>query len=112
MGLRQEQSNFARALGKLLAYLTLMNLEYTLGDTYPGKFKHCAGSFHEKGLAIDINLFNSAGEYLQTKKDHELAGAYWKSLDGTWGGDFKSADANHYAWNERMREKGSDALPV
>jgi hypothetical protein len=101
MGLRQEQSNFARALGKLLAYLTLMNYEYTLGDTYPGKFQHRKGSFHEKGLAIDINLFNNKGEYLQTTEDHKFSGAYWRALGGTWGGDFERKDGNHYSWGEK-----------
>ena len=99
MTLRQEQSNFTRALGKLLVYINLMGYEATLGDTYPGKWKHCNNSYHNRGLAIDINLFRD-GQYLQKSEDHATIGAYWVSLGGTWGGNFKAKDGNHYSWNE------------
>ena len=98
MGLRQDQSDFTRALGKLIYYATeVCGYELTLGDTYPGKFKHKKHSQHNKGLAIDLNLFID-GHWQITSEAHAKLGAYWKLLGGTWGGDW--SDGNHYSWNE------------
>lgn len=103
MSLRTEQSEFVQALGNLITYAYELGYELTLGDTYPGKFPHCEGSFHNKGLAIDLNLFKD-GKYLTTTEAHEPLGAYWESLGGTWGGNFKHSDGNHYSWNEGRRK--------
>ena len=100
MSLRNEQSKFVKAVGKLICYAYSLGYELTFGDTYPGKFKHKQGSRHEKGLAIDINAFRD-GIYLQRTEDHEPLGIYWEQLGGTWGGRFKNKDGNHYSWNER-----------
>lgn len=100
MSLSKQQRDFVRALGQLINYAYEKGYEITLGDTYPGKYKHKSGSFHEKGLAIDLNLFRD-GMYLTLTEDHAPLGTYWKSLGGTWGGDFKNKDGNHYSWNER-----------
>lgn len=99
MSLRQQQSEFVKAVGMLIAYAYYLGYELTFGDTYPGKFKHKDGSWHEKGLAIDINLFKD-GKYLTESTDHLPLGIYWESLGGTWGGRFKNKDGNHYSWNE------------
>lgn len=99
MSLRKQQSKFAEALGNLLTFIYNMGYEVTLGDTYPGKFKHKANGKHPKGLAIDLNLFLD-GVYLEKTSDHTLFGDYWKSLGGIWGGDFKNKDGNHYEWPE------------
>lgn len=96
---RQSQSDFARCLGKLLVYIDAMGYECTLGDTYPGKYKHSPGGQHPKGLAIDLNLFKN-GVWLKTTEAHARFGAYWKALGGEWGGDFPG-DGNHYQWKEQ-----------
>lgn len=100
MSLRSQQSEFAKALGMLITYAYYKGYELTLGDTYPGKFKHNSNGQHPKGLAIDLNLFRD-GTYLETTEDHKPLGLYWESLGGTWGGRFKNKDGNHYSWNER-----------
>lgn len=98
MSLRKQQSEFVRAVGLLIAYAYSLGYELTFGDTYPGKFSHKKGSWHEKGLAIDINLFKD-GEYLTSSHDHLILGQYWQAIGGTWGGLW--SDGNHYSWNER-----------
>lgn len=98
MGLRQEQSDFSRALGKLLVFIYEQGYEVTLGDTYPGKFKHSEHGQHPKGLAIDLNLFID-GHFQTTTEAHRKLGEYWESIGGTWGGRFN--DGNHYQWDEK-----------
>lgn len=99
MSLRTEQSEFVEALGMLIQFAYYLGYELTLGDTYPGKFRHKKNSWHEKGLAIDINLFHK-GQYLTETSDHLELGIYWEKLGGTWGGRFARKDGNHYSWNE------------
>ena len=61
--------------------------------------KHMAGSLHFEGLAMDIDLFDNEGKYLDRTEDHTSFGVYWKNLhpDCRWGGDFKKKDGNHYS---------------
>ena len=98
MSLRNEQSEFVKAVGNLICYAYSLGYELTFGDTYPGKFKHNSKGQHPKGLAIDLNLFKD-GIYLTKTSDHELLGEYWELIGGTWGGHWE--DGNHYSWNER-----------
>lgn len=100
MTLRNEQSEFVKAVGMLIIYAYSIGYELTFGDTYPGKFKHKENSFHSKGLAIDLNAFKD-GIYLTEWKDYLALGVYWKQLGGTWGGFFSNVkDANHFSWGE------------
>lgn len=102
MSLRKQQSEFVCAVGKLICYAYSLGYELTFGDTYPGKFKHKKGSFHEKGLAIDINLFYD-GVYMTETIDHESLGMYWEAIGGTWGGHW--GDGGHYSWNEGRQDE-------
>jgi hypothetical protein len=97
MGLRKQQSDFMNALGKLIVRAYSLGYELTPGDTYPGKFKHKQGSFHELGLAIDLNLFID-GHFQTSTEAHRPLGEYWESIGGTWGGHWN--DGNHYSWGE------------
>ena len=99
MSLRTRQSAFVQAVGSLITYAYGLGYELTFGDTYPNR-KHKPDSFHEKGLAIDLNLFRDS-RYLKLTEDHTPLGLYWKSLGGTWGGRFKNPDGNHYSWGEK-----------
>ena len=59
-------------------------------------------SLHITGLAVDLNLYDSSGKYLDKTEDHALLGAWWKTLDQNcrWGGDFKKRpDGNHYSYS-------------
>ena len=61
---------------------------------------HMADSLHYSRLAIDINLFLD-GEYLDDTEDHRPFGEYWKSIGGSWGGEFN--DGNHYSLSYQGR---------
>jgi hypothetical protein len=92
-----------------LLILEMRQREYqvSLGDCYRDPRLHgtfgikkgygAAKSFHKKRLAIDINLFKD-GKYLDDTESHREFGEFWKSIGGTWGGDFK--DGNHYSLGE------------
>lgn len=61
-----------------------------------------SNSLHISGLAIDVLLYDKAGNYLTRTEDHAQLGAWWKTLDPScrWGGDFKSRpDGNHYSYS-------------
>ena len=97
MSLSGQQRQFVKAVGLLITFAYHEGYELTFGDTYPGKHVHKKNSYHEKGLAIDLNLFKN-GNYLIKTKDHEPLGLFWESIGGSWGGRF--SDGNHYSWDE------------
>ncbi len=100
--LRQKQSEFTFAVGRLIGYVYSQGYELTHGDAAASR-GHKAGSFHYKRLAIDFNLFRN-GVYLTETSDHEFMGIFWEKLGGTWGGRFsedeRKKDGNHYSWGE------------
>ena len=98
MSLREKQSKFAKKVALLILHAYELGYEVTLGDAYATR-GHSSNSFHYKRLAIDINLFKD-GIYLEKTEDHKSLGDYWKSIGGTWGGDFKHKDGNHYSYGE------------
>lgn len=99
MGLRKQQSIFVVMLGKLIRFATENGYELTLGDAFASS-GHKEDSFHYRRLAIDLNLFKD-GEYLKDSEDHRPLGEYWKSIGGSWGGDFSNVkDGNHYSLGE------------
>lgn len=105
MSLRKKQSLFASMLPALINKAIELGYEVTLGDAYRDPRLHGAvgvkqgyghsKSCHKIRLAIDLNLFNKGGEFLQTTEDHRELGEFWESIGGTWGGRFN--DANHYS---------------
>ena len=106
MTLRQKQSEFVMMLGELILYAYANGWELTPGsayvpeDTYQiqedGSLKrlHMVNSLHHLRLAMDLNLFKD-GKYLTKTEDHRPLGEFWKTLGGSWGGDF--GDGNHYS---------------
>ena len=94
--LREQQSEFAKAVGLLILFAYQKDYEITFGDAYATS-GHIDNSFHYKRLAIDINLFKD-GVYLTLNEDHEPLGLFWESIGGTWGGRWQ--DGNHYSWGE------------
>ena len=104
-GLRNKQSRFARMVADLIIKAYDLGYEITFGDAYRDPRLHGAigvkqgyghsKSCHKLRLAIDLNLFNKGGEFLQTTEDHRELGEFWESIGGTWGGRFN--DANHYS---------------
>lgn len=98
MSLSKKQREFTRMVGRLISFASSNGYELTFGDAY-AKSGHSKNSFHYKRLAVDFNLFID-GEYQSTTKAHDPLGEYWKSIGGTWGGDFKRKDGNHYSYGE------------
>lgn len=99
LSLRKRQSEFVRKLGLLIAFAYELGYELTIADvqSFPSHGRHRRGSFHFKRLAVDINLFKD-GKWLRKTSDHLSLGIFWKSIGGTWGGDWR--DGNHYSYSE------------
>jgi len=96
--MNKKQFEFSIMLAQLIVFIYAMGYTCSIGDTWAKKGegrKHSKTSKHYDRLASDINLFKDS-IYLTAKEDHAQFGAYWKALGGVWGGDWKSADANHY----------------
>lgn len=98
MSIRKKQSKFVFMIAILIIYAYFKGYELTFGDAW-AKTGHSDNSFHYKRLAIDLNLFID-GVYQTETEAHEPLGKFWKMLGGTWGGDFKRKDGNHYSYGE------------
>ena len=88
-------------VAQLIFYAYEQGYKLTGGDLWAREVDghHIKGSFHYDRLAVDLNLFKN-GKYLSRTEDHQLLGDYWKSIRGSWGGDFKDPDGNHYSLGE------------
>lgn len=110
MSLRKQQSIFARKVADLIIQAEAMGYEVTLGDAFRDPRLHglmgermgygAANSFHKHRLAIDLNLFKD-GVFQDGTEAHRPLGEWWVSQGGTWGGNFKNKDANHYSLGEQ-----------
>ena len=98
MTLGQKQRKLTLMISDLIDWAYNNGYELTFGDAW-AKTGHKKGSFHYKRLAVDFNLFIN-DVYQTTTKAHQSLGDYWKSIGGTWGGDFKNKDGNHYSYTE------------
>lgn len=106
MSLGKMQRKFTRMVALLISWAYDNGYELTLGDAYRDPRVHgevgekksysSANSLHKSRLAIDLNLFKD-GVWLTSSEDHRPLGDYWKSIGGTWGGDFPNPDGNHYS---------------
>ena len=104
MTLGEKQRRFTLMVASLIRFAYNQGYELTFGDAYrdPRAFKGgepygSEVSKHKQRLAVDFNLFKD-GEYLSSTEDHALLGRYWKTLGGTWGGDWQ--DGNHYQYKD------------
>lgn len=108
MELYQEQSQFTHDLALLLNHIIMSGYYCTLGEAYrtpeqaeldAKKGIGIVHSLHTKRLAIDLNLFDKSGKFLDSSDAHAPFGKYWESLDSKnrWGGNFSTMkDGNHY----------------
>ena len=101
MKLSEKQRTFTAALTKLLTWALEQGYEFTLGDAM-AKTGHTNGSYHYQRLAIDRNLFID-NKYQTSTAAHKPIGDKWVELGGTWGGNFRHKDGNHYSWGEGKR---------
>lgn len=119
MKLSEIQQLFARDVVKLLQHIEDKGYKYTFGETYrtpeqaeiyAKEGKGIKNSLHCQRLAIDINLFDADGKFLEHEQDHREFGIYWEFMNpmNRWGGKFKDKDgkpfpdANHYERNEKQ----------
>ena len=93
-----KQRKFTLMIGQLIIYAYSIGYELTFGDAF-AKTGHEYNSFHYRRLAVDFNLHINR-VYQRTTESHKPLGEYWKFLGGTWGGDFKKPDGNHYSYTE------------
>lgn len=107
MTLHERQSTFALNAAKLIEYIYKQGYTCSLGEAfrtaeqaaiYAKEGKGIKDSLHCQRLAIDINIFSPAGEYLDQTSDYKVFGDYWESLNplNRWGGVFSRADGNHF----------------
>ena len=114
MSLQLRQAIFAQNVAKLIQHINSVGYSCTLGDAMRSPEVAeanakagigIASSLHCVRLAIDLNLFDSDGKYLDKCTDqYSSIGQYWESLndDNRWGGFFttkyhgKLADFNHF----------------
>lgn len=97
--LRDKQAQFARMAAQLILKAFELGYGVTLGDAFRDPrvpYGH-TNSLHRYRLAIDLNLFDKDGNYLQGTEDHRKLGEWWESIGGTWGGRFPDGDGNHYS---------------
>jgi hypothetical protein len=101
MPLNPQQFKFTQMVSLLIQYAYFLGYTINLGDAWSKSVygAHSRNSKHFDRLAIDINLFED-GEYLTGTAAHEPLGKFWKLLGGSWGGDFKHKDGNHYSLGE------------
>ncbi len=96
--MNEKQFQFSIMLAQLIVFIYSRGYTCSIGDVWAKKHegrRHTSNSKHYDKLAADINLFKD-GVYLVAKEDHAIFGKFWKNLGGTWGGDWKNEDANHY----------------
>ena len=109
MSLLNIQQDFAALVPRLIDHAISLGYQVTLGDAYRDPRVHGAmgvrmsyshpKSVHKIRLAIDLNLFKN-GRYIQDDEGHKELGAWWKQQNqlARWGGDFPTADFNHYSF--------------
>src|SRR5258705_10383251 len=99
MLLSELQQLFARDTVLLFQYINEQGYSFTYGEAmrsaeqaeiYAKQGKGIVDSLHCKRLAIDINLFNEKGKYMDMTADYEKFGNFWEHLSPSnrWGGTF------------------------
>lgn len=102
--LREKQSRFVEAIGRLILYAHSIGYELTFGDAYRdprvfGKLGEKKGyghsnSAHKARLAVDFNLFID-GEYMGNGVEHNRLHDFWDQLGGATR---IKEDLNHYSF--------------
>lgn len=109
----EHQKTFTRNIAHLIAHIFDSGYSCTLGEVYRTHEqallnarlgKGIVNSNHCYRLAVDLNLFDASGKYLQGVKDYEKFGIFWERLNpfNEWGGRFRNGkgqligDYNHF----------------
>ena len=98
---------FAKDIPALINKAHELGYFVSLGDAYRdervfGKVGEKLGygaafSCHKIRLALDLNLYDKEGKYLELTEDHRKLGEWWEAQapENCWGGRFN--DGNHYS---------------
>ena len=107
MSLSASQQQFAVMVAKLIMHVqSLPGHAVTFGEAYrtpeqaalnAAKGIGIKNSLHCFRQAVDLNLFIDS-VYQTSTMAYKALGDFWKSLGGTWGGDFPRADGNHFEY--------------
>ena len=112
MSLRQHQEPFLQDVSKLIVFIFSNGFSATGGELLrsdemqnlyyeTGRSNIKSGGYHQKKLAIDLNIFKD-GVYLDKKTDKPILkpiADFWCSLNplNRWGGDFSTIyDPYHF----------------
>lgn len=105
MTLGDRQRAFVPMVAKLIEWAYANGYELTFSEAWRSqeeaalnaqKGTGVVNSLHCLRLAVDLNLFRDK-VLLQGLEDYRPLGDYWKSLGGSWGGDFHRPDADHFS---------------
>lgn len=107
MTLSEKQQLFTVMVANLIHWAEEKGYRLTFGEAYrtpeqaalnARKGSGISNSLHTQRLAVDFNLFIN-GEYQTSTEAYRPLGEYWKSIGGSWGGDFKTRpDGNHFSY--------------
>lgn len=105
MALNPKQWDFTELHAKLVLHMIECGYHPRTAFFYRSKDEATRLGFpnsnHTRFLAVDIDLFDSDGNYLSSTESHRIFGDWWKQQDSRcrWGGDFKpKPDGNHYSF--------------
>ncbi len=99
------QRRFTEMIGRLITWTYVQGYALTFGEAFrtpeqaalnAQKGSGIANSLHTQRLAVDFNLFVD-GVYRPDPEPYLPLGVFWESLGGSWGGRFKTKDANHFS---------------
>lgn len=112
MNINDLQWEFSLNVANLIKHIFDSGYKCSLGEAYRTPLQAAIyaesgtgikNSLHCKRLAIDLNIFDRRGNYLNDSTEYELFGSYWKSLhpSNRWGGDFHDRpDGNHFSMTD------------
>ena len=106
MSLGAQQELFQHKIVELKLWIFSQGYEIRGGDAFRdnrvhGKLGEKKGyghrnSCHKIKLAEDLYIFKD-GEWMSSLEQQTPIGEKWESIGGSWGGRFKTPDANHYS---------------
>lgn len=103
---RQEQ--FALNVAHLIEFIYSKGYSCTFGEAFRTPAQALLNAQHGIGiadsnhchrLAVDLNLFDSMGKYINDSKEYEQFGVFWEKLNpfNEWGGRWKHrVDLDHF----------------
>lgn len=109
MTLRQQQSEFALMVSKLISYADSINIKVFVNEWYRTEERQkqlvAEGkswtllSYHIKGLAVDLIILDGIKPIWDNEAYKPLAD-YWVSIGGIAGHNWKQKDSVHFQYND------------